>query len=82
MTLHVSVDVDYGYSAGLADFGVADDDEEEAETGDAAADAGQNTARSNAPSTVSDELRFERVGKGPASALQVRPINVFRIFHR
>ncbi len=81
--LHVSVEVDYGNSAGLADFGVADDDEEDYGDGEsaglAAADGHPDhaAARRDVQSATDAALQFERVGKGPASALQVRPVTVF-----
>jgi hypothetical protein len=68
ITLHVSVEADYSGSGGLADFGVADDDEEE--------DAVHISADHTSQPAASAGLQFERVGKGPASALQVRLMHV------
>ncbi len=70
IAFHVSVEVDYSGSAGLADFGVADDDEED--------DIVNRTVQHNSQSAASAGLQFERSGKGPASALQVCVMHVLR----
>ena len=79
IALHVSVEADYSGSGGLADFGVADDEEEDDAVHMTADKAVHITADHNAQSLVSAELQFERVGKGPASALQVRLMNMGHI---
>ena len=71
LALHVIVEADYSGSAGLADFGVADDEEED--------DVVHGTVRHNSQSAVSAGLQFERLGNGPASALQVRVMHVLYI---
>jgi hypothetical protein len=80
IVLHVSVTLDYANSAGLADFGVADDDDVVDDDIDDDQDLGHNAERDsayklahrNAHASVDFGLQFERVGNGPASALQVR----------
>lgn len=72
IALHVSVVVDYPKSAGLADFGIADDDDDTVDLGDELSADG-NVKRTPTPSSaVRPALQFDRVGSGPASALQVR----------
>ena len=85
ISIHVSVSVDYGDAAGLADFGVADDDDEDAGVDDATdGDSGHSAARRNAQLAHGAGLQFDRVGNGPASALQVRALfcfeNYFHVF--
>ena len=68
IAMHVSVSVDYGNGAGLADFGVADDDD------DNGVDENFNdevSSKRTVQNTATAGLQFERVGNGPASALQV-----------
>ena len=79
IALHVIVEADYSGSGGLADFGVADDEEEDDAVHMTADKAVHITADHNSQSVVSAELQFERVGKGPASALQVRLMNMGHI---
>jgi hypothetical protein len=76
IALHVSVTLDYANSAGLADFGVADDDDDE-DLGHDAADTG-HVSDANRPDhpLVEHGLQLERVGNGPASALQVSRVEV------
>ena len=83
ISIHVSVSVDYGDAAGLADFGVADDDDEDAGVDDATdGDSGHSAARRNAQLAHGAGLQFDRVGNGPASALQVRAFFCFEnYFH-
>jgi hypothetical protein len=80
MALHISVVVDYPESAGLADFGIADDEDDAVDLGDevsADLDAKRTTAPSPAPRPP---LHFDRVGSGPASALQVCCTLVYRLW--
>jgi hypothetical protein len=71
IALSVSVAIDYAYAAGLADFGIADDDDDEVES-----DAKRNTAPVSA---VGSGFHFDRVGNGPASALQVCCMLIFQV---
>jgi len=78
ISMHVSVSVDYGDAAGLADFGVADDYDEDRGVDDATdGDSGHSAARRNAQLAHGAGLQFDRVGNGPASALQVRACRFF-----
>ena len=84
ISMHVSVSVDYSDAAGLADFGVAaavdDDDDEDAGNDDVGGgNSGHRAARRDAHSAGGSGLQFDRVGNGPASALQVRSVILFSI---